>query len=123
MASLGQEMKELETLYSQAKAKETRNRDAFVESRTRIEQVLKNFAVNIKKVDPKLLAGIPIPEDLSPAAILPSLYKDHFDREAYNQELERYNNLRRQIALVTRDLVRKAKEELTAYVDNQPGIR
>jgi len=116
-------MKELETLYSQAKAKETRNRDAFVESRTRIEQVLKTFAINIKKVDPELLEGIPIPEDLSPSALLPSLYQDHFDREAYNRELESYNNLRRQIALVTRDLVRKAKEELTAYVDNQPGIR
>ena len=101
-------MKQL--LNSVAKRKEQR-----IERRVLAEREFKIFSGNIQLIDPKLLEGIDIPEDLSAKGLLPSLYEERPDPEKYKEEYALAVSLFEKITEVKARLMAEAEKEAESY--------
>jgi hypothetical protein len=66
----------------------------FIEQRVVISQWVKDFMANVKAIDPSLLSDIAMPKGNTAEELLPSLFTEPFDHEAYLLEREKLETFR-----------------------------
>lgn len=104
---------ELEKMYKES-------RDDFVRLRTRHEQIINEWAKNVKEASPEMLATVEggLPEEISLQALVPALYvEDDIDIKEYhaqlykaNQYIQKWNEACQRFNLKSRDLLKQYRE-------------
>lgn len=61
-------------------------RENFVHSRTKQEMAIQTWAENLKKVDPEILKGVELPEEISLRTLMPELYADKPNQAVYHEQ-------------------------------------
>jgi len=64
---------------------------AFIEKRMEIAQWVLQLMKDTREMAPELLEGIEIPQGNTAEELLPALYSEPFDEEAYKQQAEKIN--------------------------------
>ena len=68
----------------------------FLETRTRGEMLVKQWADRLAKVDPVILADVPLPENISLRSMAPALYDDNASAELQLEQWNAVNELIKQ---------------------------
>lgn len=74
-----------------------KRQNEFVQTRFQIKTIIDNLFAGLGQVDPKLLENINMPNGTTAEEILPALFQEPFDVDAYNQQLAEYNKFAAEI--------------------------
>lgn len=90
-------------------------REDFVHKRTKQELDVNAWADKIRKVDPEVLRGVELPEDLSLRGLIPELYSDEPDPNVYHAQYVKAVELFNKVNVIAAEYNREAKECLLKY--------
>lgn len=90
-------------------------REDFVHKRTKQELDVKAWAEKIKKVNPEVLSGVELPEDISLRSLIPELYEDEPNPEIYHSQYVKAVQLFDQVNAIAEKYNQEAKKCLLEY--------
>lgn len=111
-------MKTINELLEEANAKSAKERDLFIETRSRQEQEVDEFLKRFKTLPAQYRQQFTlIQDDTTYKTLFPSLFEQPVNEEAYAEEFARFDNFITQVRVFEDSINEKAREVLESYIN------
>lgn len=90
-------------------------RERELAQRAKLEVEVANWATKIRNLDPALLEGVQLPEDLTLQGLVPELYKQNRNKELCQEQIQAAKSLTESINAIVLRYVEEAEKCLSEY--------
>jgi hypothetical protein len=92
-----------------------KEREAFVSTRMQQEIKVSAWAEKLLKVDPEVLAGVELPEEITLRALIPEFYVDEPNQAVYDKQWEAADKLFEKVNKIIEEYNKEALRCLSEY--------